>query len=319
MQVDAAHVREARGFCSMLTYPALGFGLGLRVEHYEAILTDRPRVDWFEALTENYLVPGGKPLHNLMAVRESYPLVMHGVSLSIGSTAPLDRDYLAQVKALAGRIEPRWVSDHLCWTGVAGKNLHDLLPLPYTEEALAHVVERVRMVQDILGRRILLENVSSYVTFRDSRLTEWEFLREVATQADCLILLDVNNIYVSAVNHEFAPLEYLHGIPVERVQQIHLAGHENHGDYLIDTHDHPVPDPVWELYAAAVRRFGNVSTMIERDANIPPLESLCEELEQARAVAARALAADEACGGDDRSAGHPNAAVAVRPHVAISA
>jgi uncharacterized protein (UPF0276 family) len=316
-QVDATNVREVHGFCSMLTHPPLGFGLGLRVEHYEAILTDRPRVDWFEALTENYLVPGGKPLRNLMAVRENYPLVMHGVSLSIGSTARLDRGYLAQVKALAARIEPKWISDHLCWTGVAGKNLHDLLPLPYTEEALAHVVERVRTVQDILGRRILLENVSSYVSFRDSRLTEWEFLREVATQADCLILLDVNNIYVSSVNHEFAPLEYLQAIPVDRVQQIHLAGHENHGDYLIDTHDHPVPDPVWELYAAAVRRFGNVSTMIERDANIPPLESLCEELEQARAVAADAV--DAVRGPAAPSANDARAGVAARPHHAISA
>jgi uncharacterized protein (UPF0276 family) len=275
---------------TMLTRPSLGFGLGLRVDHYEAILADRPPVDWFEALTENYLVPGGKPLHNLMRVRERYPLVMHGVSMSIGSTAPLDRDYLAQVKALAARVEPEWISDHLCWTGVAGRNMHDLLPLPYTEEALANVVERIRTVQDILGRRILLENVSSYVTFRDSQLTEWEFLREVAERADCLILLDVNNIYVSAVNHEFAALDYLNAIPVERVQQIHLAGHESHGEYLIDTHDHPVPDPVWELYAAAVRRFGTVSTMIERDANIPPLEELCEELATARAVAQRALA-----------------------------
>jgi uncharacterized protein len=273
----------------MLTRPPLGFGLGLRVEHYDSILADRPPVDWFEVLTENYLVPGGKPLYNLMRVRERYPLVMHGVSMSIGSTAPLDREYLAQVKALAARIEPKWISDHLCWTGVAGKNLHDLMPLPYTEEALANVVERVRTVQDILGCRILLENVSSYVTFRDSQLTEWEFLREVAVQADCLILLDVNNIYVSSVNHEFAALDYLNAIPVDRVQQIHLAGHENHGDYLIDTHDHPVPDPVWELYAAAVRRFGNVSTMIERDANIPPLEELCEELAAARAVAERVL------------------------------
>jgi uncharacterized protein (UPF0276 family) len=215
---------------------------------------------------------------------------MHGVSMSIGSTAPLNRDYLAQVKALATRIEPRWISDHLCWTGVAGKNMHDLLPLPYTDEALAHVVGRVRAVQDILGRRILLENVSSYVTFRDSRLSEWEFLRAVAEEADCLILLDVNNIYVSSINHEFDPLDYLNAIPVERVQQIHLAGHENHGDYLIDTHDHPVPDPVWELYAAAVRRFGNVSAMIERDANIPPLEELCRELDAARVLAKRTLA-----------------------------
>lgn len=274
----------------MLTRPPLGFGLGLRVDHYDAILSQRPAVDWFEALTENYLVPGGKPLHYLTRIRERYPVVMHGVSLSIGSTHPLDREYLSQVKALAARIEPEWISDHLCWTGVAGRNLHDLLPLPYTEEALANVVARVRTVQDILGRRILLENVSSYVSFRDSRLTEWEFLKAVAESSDCLILLDVNNVYVSSVNHEFDPHDYLNAIPVERVQQIHLAGHENHGDYLIDTHDHPVPDPVWDLYSAAVRRFGNVSTMIERDANIPPLEELCAELAAARSVAAQALA-----------------------------
>jgi uncharacterized protein (UPF0276 family) len=276
-----------------MLYPALGFGLGLRVDHYEAILGGSPAVDWFEVLTENYLVPGGKPLHYLMRIRERYPLAMHGVSLSIGSTAPLDREYLRQLKALAARVEPAWISDHLCWTGVAGSNTHDLLPLPYTEEALSHVAERVRTVQDVLGRRILLENVSSYVAFRDSRLSEWQFLTEIATRADCLILLDVNNIYVSAVNHEFDALEYLNAIPAGRVQQIHLAGHENHGDYLIDTHDHPVPDPVWQLYAAAVRRFGAVSTMIERDDHIPPLEQLCDELGQARALCARTLAAGD--------------------------
>jgi len=274
----------------MLTRPSLGFGLGLRVEHYDAILSQPPPIDWLEALTENYLVPGGKPLHFLSRMRERYPVVLHGVSMSIGSTDPLDRHYLSQVKALAARIEPEWISDHLCWTGVAGRNVHDLLPLPYTEEALANVVERVRTVQDILGRRILLENVSSYVSFRDSGLTEWEFLKAVAEAADCLILLDVNNIYVSSVNHEFDPLEYLNAIPVERVQQIHLAGHEDHGDYLIDTHDHPVANPVWDLYGAAVRRFGNVSTMIERDANIPPLEELCAELAAARRLAAQAVA-----------------------------
>jgi hypothetical protein len=284
----------------MVNPPALGFGLGLRVDHYEAILADRPAIDWFEVLSENYLVGGGKPLHYLMRMRERYPLVMHGVSMSIGSTAPLDREYLRRLKELAERVQPAWISDHLCWTGVAGRNTHDLLPLPYTEEALEHVVGRVRAVQDFLGRRILLENVSSYVAFRDSRLTEWEFLREVAERADCLILLDVNNIYVSAVNHEFDAREYLDAIPVDRVQQIHLAGHENHGDYLIDTHDHPVPDPVWALYAAAVGRFGAVSTMIERDAHIPPVEELCAELDEARALAARALA---------RAHGAPQAAV----------
>jgi hypothetical protein len=274
----------------MRTDPALGFGLGLRVEHYETILEERPAVDWFEVLTENYLVAGGKPLHYLTRLRERYPMVMHGVSLSIGSAAPLDRAYLGELKALAERIEPAWISDHLCWTGIGGKNLHDLLPLPYTEEALKHVVGRVRGVQEFLGRRILLENVSSYVGYRDSRLTEWEFLKAVAEEADCLILLDVNNIYVSSVNHEFDPYDYLHAIPRERVQQIHLAGHQNHGDYLIDTHDHPVPDAVWALYAAAVRRFGAVSTMIERDANMPPFAQVYAEMEAARRIATQTLA-----------------------------
>jgi len=274
----------------VLTRPSLGFGLGLRVDHYEAVLADRPPVDWFEVLTENYLVPGGKPLNYLMRVRERYPLVMHGVSLSIGSTAPLDREYLRQVKALARCVEPEWISDHLCWTGVAGRNTHDLLPLPYTREAVDHVVARVRTVQDVLERRILLENVSSYISFRGAPLTEWQFLAEIAERADCLILLDVNNIYVSSVNHEFDPLEYLNAIPPARVQQIHLAGHEDHGDYLVDTHDHPVRSAVWELYASAVRRCGAVSTMIERDDHIPPLAELTAELEEARTVARRALA-----------------------------
>jgi len=277
----------------VLTQPSLGFGLGLRVDHYEAVLADRPPVDWFEVLTENYLVPGGKPLNYLMRIRERYPLALHGVSLSIGSTAPLNREYLRQVKALAARVEPEWVSDHLCWTGVAGRNTHDLLPLPYTREAVDHVVARVRTVQEVLERRILLENVSSYVSFRGAPLTEWEFLAEIAERADCLILLDVNNIYVSAVNHEFDPLAYLNAIPPARVQQIHLAGHEDHGDYLVDTHDHPVRDAVWELYAAAVRRLGPVSTMIERDDHIPPLAELCAELDEARRVARGALAAWE--------------------------
>ena len=268
----------------------LGHGVGLRREHFQHVIAARPKVDWFEVISENFMVPGGNPRRVLAAVREHYPVVLHGVSLSIGTSDPLDETYLAELAALARDVEPAWVSDHLCWGTAGGVNAHDLLPLPYTEEALAHVVERVRTVQDFLGRRILLENVSSYVSFRDSHLTEWEFLREVAERADCLILLDVNNIYVSAVNHEFEPLTYLGAIPAERVQQIHLAGHEDHGDYLVDTHDHPVPDPVWQLYAQAVRGIGPVSTMIERDDHIPPLEELCAELEQARACCALALA-----------------------------
>lgn len=271
-------------------HPSLGFGLGLRVDHYETILAERPAVDWFEALTENYLVPGGKPLHYLARIRERYPVALHGVSLSIGSTAPLDRGYLAQLKTLAARIEPAWISDHLCWTGIAGRNTHDLLPLPYTEEAVRHVARRVRTVQDVLGRRILLENVSSYVSFRASALTEWEFVRAIAEEADCLLLLDVNNVFVTSVNHEIDAFAYLDAIPVDRVQQMHLAGHEDCGEYLIDTHDQPVADPVWSLYEAAVQRFGSVATMIERDGNIPPLRELLAELDQARHLADRALA-----------------------------
>lgn len=266
--------------------PSLGFGLGLRVEHYQTILDTRPNIDWFEILSENYIVPGGKPLYYLDSIRADYPLVMHGVSLSIGSSDPLNLDYLKQLKQLADRVEPAWLSDHLCWTGLNGTNLHDLMPLPYTEEAIAHVVARVRQVQDILGRRILLENVSSYVTYTQSEMSEWEFVRAILERADCLMLLDVNNIYVSSYNHGFDARAYLDAIPVERVQQFHLAGHTNHGNYIVDTHDHPVIDPVWDLYAHAVRRFGPVSTMIERDDNIPPLEELLTELAQARAIAA---------------------------------
>ncbi len=274
---------------SSLLSPALGFGLGLRTDHYEAILAGAPPVDWFEIISENYMVPGGKPLHFLDRVRERYPLVMHGVSLSIGSTDPLNRDYLRQLKQLTDRVQPAWMSDHLCWTGVHGKNMHDLLPLPYTEEAVEHVAARVREVQDFLGRRILLENVSSYVTYKQSAMTEWEFLNAVAERADCLILLDVNNIYVSSFNHGFDPLDYLNAVPVGRVQQFHLAGHRNLDTHIIDTHDEPIVDPVWELYRAAVRRFGRVSTMIERDDNIPPLEDLLAELGYARHIASEVL------------------------------
>lgn len=273
--------------------PCLGFGLGLRPEHYQAILAAPPTgVDWFEVLSENYLVPGGKPLYYLDRIREHYPLVMHGVSLSIGGCDALDLDYLRALRVLAARIEPRWVSDHLCWTGVDGRNLHDLLPLPYTEEAVAHVAGRVRQVQDVLGRRILLENVSSYVSYTESVMSEWEFLDAVAREADCLILLDVNNIHVSAHNHHFDPLAYLDGIDPARVWQIHLAGHSHAGGLIVDTHDDAVPDPVWAIYAQAIRRLGPVSTMIERDADIPPLHVLVRELDAARTIAAAALAMD---------------------------
>ena len=266
-----------------------GFGLGLRTPHYEAVLNEPHAIDWLEIITENYLVPGGKPLDYLERIRRRFPLVMHGVSLSIGSTDPIDLDYLAQVRALAKRIEPHWISDHLCWTGIEGRNLHDLLPLPYTEEALASVVERVGQVQDALGRQILLENVSSYLTYRASDMSEWEFLREVAERADCAILLDVNNIYVSSVNHGFDPLTYLQAMPRERVRQFHLAGHSDLGGHLIDTHDHPIVEPVWDLYCAAVAQFGAVPTMIERDDNIPSLGELVAELQIARELGAATL------------------------------
>jgi uncharacterized protein (UPF0276 family) len=268
----------------------LGFGLGLRTQHYEEIIAGEARIDWLEVLSENYMVDGGRPLEWLARFRERCPLVMHGVSLSIGSTDALDRDYLARLKMLAAFVEPAWVSDHLCWTGVDRTNLHDLMPLPYTEEALDHVAARVREVQDVLGRRILLENVSSYIAFNDSQLSESQFIAEVARRADCLILLDVNNVYVSACNHGFDARAYLADIPADRVQQFHLAGHSRHGALVIDTHDAPVVDPVWRLYADALRRFGPVSTMIERDDHIPPLAELLAELDQARAIAAQVFA-----------------------------
>ena len=271
-------------------YPSLGYGLGLRVDHYEALLSESRPIDWLEALSENYMIPGGRPLEFLARFRERYPLVLHGVSLSIGSGDPLDRDYLARLKALAAFVEPAWISDHLCWTGVDGTKLHDLMPLPYTEEALDHVASRVREVQDFLGRRILLENVSSYAAFHASQLSESQFIAEVARRADCLILLDINNVYVSSCNHGFDARAYLADIPVERVQQFHLAGHENQDGLTIDTHDAPIIDPVWRLYADALRRFGFVSTMIERDDHIPPLVELLTELDHARAIAAPILA-----------------------------
>jgi hypothetical protein len=270
----------------------LGFGLGLRPQHYPAILDGAPEVvgaiDWFEIISENYMVDGGRPLARLMAIRARYPMVMHGVSLSIGSTDPLDADYLVRLKALAARVEPAIISDHLCWTGVAGLNMHDLLPLPLTDEALAHVCRRVDQVQASLGRTIALENASTYVTFAHDTIPEWEFLAEIARRTGCKLLLDVNNVHVSAFNHDFRATDYIDAIPREAVAYIHLAGHEHNGTYIIDTHDHPVAPDVWQLYAHAIRRLGPVATMIERDDKIPPIEELTAELAHARQVAALA-------------------------------
>lgn len=266
-----------------------GFGLGLRPQHFPEILGDDPTstdgVDWFEILSENFIDVGGPPMRSMMAVRERFPIVMHGVSMSIGSMDPLDMEYLKGLKALADQVEPILISDHLCWTGAHGVNMHDLLPLPMTEETVEHVAARVRQVQDVLGRRFMLENTSTYVTFEEDEMTEWDFISEICTRADSDILLDVNNIYVSAFNHGFSADEYLAGIPKARVKQIHLAGHEHNGDHIIDTHDEPVPKDVLDLYEKAIRRLGRVPTMIERDANIPPFAELVRELQSVRRIA----------------------------------
>ena len=267
--------------------PSLGFGLGLRKEHYTTILETSPQVDWFEVLTENYLVPGGKPLYFLDQIAERYPVVMHGVSMSLGSSDPLDMDYMQQVKDLAERTGARWVSDHMCFTGVDGINAHDLLPLPYTDEAIRHVASKIEQAQDFLGRQILVENASTYITYKQSAMTEWDFTTAVAEESDSLSLLDINNIYVSAYNHGFDALEYLDGIPAERVQQHHIAGHSQYDGYIIDTHDHDVVDGVWDLYAEAIKRYGQVSVMIERDDNIPELPELLAELQIARDIYAK--------------------------------
>lgn len=270
------------------TSSRLGVGLGLRTVHYAEILGQGPAIDWFEILSENYMVPGGRPLYVLDQICERYPVVMHGVSLSVGSTDPLDKGYLKALKKLAQRSRPRWISDHLCWTGVGGHNAHDLLPLPYTEETVCHVVKRVQQVQDFLGRSIALENVSSYMSFTSSTMTEWEFLRTIVEEADCQILLDLNNIYVSAFNHKFDPMDYLRAMPPERVLQFHLAGHKDKGDYLLDTHDHPIKPVVWDLYREALRRFGPVSTLIEWDDHIPPLQELLGYVQQAKTIQTQA-------------------------------
>jgi len=271
--------------------PFLGVGVGLRPKHYAHILAAQDSralgVDFFEALSENYMVPGGRPLRVLADVRARFPIALHGVSLNIGSADPLQESYLEALKTLVRRFEPTIVSDHLCWTGVDGRNLHDLVPLPYTEVALCHVAERVSRVQDRLGRRLALENVSSYFAYVEDAMPEWEFLSRVAERADCGILLDVNNIFVSAHNHGFDPTDYLAGVPAERVFQIHLAGHSAQGELLIDTHDHPIRDEVWSLYAAALRRTGPVSTLIEWDDAIPAFPTLAAEAARARGILER--------------------------------
>ena len=265
-----------------LGYPNLGLGVGLRTVHFPHLLQHRPAVDWFEIISENFMDSGGRPRAVLDQLAEHYRIVMHGVSLSIGSTDPLNRDYLAKLKALADSIQAEWVSDHVCWTGVAGRNSHDLLPLPYHEQSLRHVVERIRLVQEILERRIVLENPSSYVTFTSSTMSEAEFVARMSDEADCGLLLDVNNVYVSSVNHDFDPFEYISLIPADRIVQFHLAGHTNMGSHLIDTHDGHVIDPVWELYRHSHLHTGGASTLLEWDAKIPEFPVVHAEVMKAR-------------------------------------
>lgn len=277
-----------------MTRPFLGFGLGLRTQHFQHVLDNKPNVDWFEVISENFMVAGGKPKYYLHRIREHYPVVMHGVSLSIGSTDPIDKDYLKRLKVLVQEVEPQWVSDHLCWTRQGGVNSHDLLPLPYTEEAINHVAERIVQVQDFLGRQLLIENVSSYLSYKESGdVPEWEFFQEVCRRADCLQLFDINNVYVSARNHGFDPKRYIDATDSDRVWQFHLAGHSDYGDYVIDTHDHPVCESVWALYQYALEKFGAVSTMIERDDNIPDFQELEKELSTARDIFHQTLSGND--------------------------
>jgi uncharacterized protein (UPF0276 family) len=272
----------------------LGFGVGLRSVHFSHILREWPAVDWFEIISENFLDSAGRPRYVLEQIAERYPVVMHGVSLSIGSTEPLDFDYLTKLRRLAGEVKARWISDHLCWTGVAGRTSHDLLPLPLTEEALEHVAQRVRTVQDFLERPLVLENPSSYVTFAASTMPEWEFLSRLADETGCRLLLDVNNVYVSSRNHDFDPREYLRAIPHKRVMQFHLAGHTDLGTHCIDTHDGRVIGRVWELYREAVTLTDGAATLLEWDARIPTFEEVHAEALKARTWACEAAPANEA-------------------------
>lgn len=265
-----------------LGHPNLGLGVGLRTVHFPYILQHNPEVDWFEIISENFMDSHGRPRYVLEQIAERYPVVMHGVSLSIGSTDPLNLDYLDKLRRLAEIINARWVSDHICWTGVAGLNSHDLLPVPFNEATLRHVVERIRTVQDVLERPLVLENPSSYVTFADSTMSEWEFVFRMAEEADCGLLLDVNNVYVSGFNHDFDPREFIRSVPHDRIVQFHLAGHADCGTHLIDTHDNHVIDAVWDLYALAHDLTGGVSTLLEWDARIPEFPVVHAEVLKAR-------------------------------------
>jgi len=262
--------------------PDLGFGIGLRTVHFPHILSERPNVDWFEILSENFMDTGGRPAHVLDQVAERYPVVMHGVSMSVGSTDPINFTYLKKLKELARRTNARWISDHLCWTGVSGLNTHDLLPMPYTDESLRHVSERVRVISDFLERPIILENPSTYLEFSESTWNEWDFLAELAERSGCGLLLDVNNVYVSSFNHGFDPFQYVESIPADRVVQIHLAGHTNKGTHILDTHSDHVVDEVWQLYRRVYQRMGGIATLLEWDEAIPDFDTVHAEALKAR-------------------------------------
>ncbi len=263
--------------------PDLGIGVGLRSAHYGHILDEEPDVAWFEIISENYMQTGGRPLHVLDRIAERYPIVMHGVSLSIGSSDPVDREYLAQLRALRDRVKAPWVSDHLCWTGIAGRNSHDLLPMPYTEEALAHTAAKIRQVQDALGGPLMLENPSTYIEFTGSTMSEWQFLSALCAESGAGLLLDVNNVYVSSRNHGFDPNSYLDGIPWDRVVQIHVAGHTDNGTHCVDTHIGPVPLAVWDVLSAARKRC-RASILLEWDAEIPSFPEVHAEALKADAA-----------------------------------
>jgi uncharacterized protein len=268
-----------------LGYPNLGLGVGLRSAHFAYLIQNTPDVDWFEVIPENFMDSHGLPRHVLRRIAASYPVVLHSLSLSVGSTDPLDIDYLRRLDELADETGAVWLSDHVCWTAVGGVNTHELVPIPFSEESLAHVVQRVRAVQDFLQRPLVLENPSSYVTFTRSTMSEAEFLARMAEEADCGLLLDINNVYVSSVNHEFDPVEYLRSLPHNRVVQMHLAGHHDAGTHVVDTHDRPVADAVWELYDTAVQLIGPVSTLLEWDDNLPPFPEVHAEVLKARRFA----------------------------------
>ncbi len=262
--------------------PNPGLGLGLRSIHFDHILEHKPAVDWFEIISENFMDSGGRPRHVIRQLAERYPLVMHGVSLSIGSTDPLNRDYLSKLKALAAEIKPMWISDHLCWTGVNSLNTHDLLPVVLNEESLKHIIGRIREIQDFLERPLILENPSTYLTFKQSTIAEWDFLRFMSEETGCGLLLDVNNVYVSSFNNDFDPVHYINQLPHDRIVQMHIAGHQHCGDYIIDTHDRNVQEEVWKLFALAWELTGGVATLLEWDGNIPDFETYHTELLKSR-------------------------------------